>query len=380
MNFLKSAAQKVLRYFPVVAKLLQIVVQSTNAHEYKWILDQAGTGTFSSEEYNKMMSVVKQTFPDMNLTELQMVGCGTIGCVFRYKDLALKVKIPEIVERITRDVDSLIFFAWWFDVLTFNLIRLHRRVKTFRATIHEQYDFELERVNCEIFTYNLVEYGYKHIRVPKVHEELCTKDLIVFDFIEGQPLSRNKTSLQNIRASKDFMEELTKLCVYNITTFDIFHLDMHMGNLMFDGQFLYVIDFGMCMPKLAHKQMIFLGRMIRYLFKRDALKLARTLAQEYFFDPACTVCVVTNDEIRKEFEYHVTRELHLNYDEPCDVILRKLFEVGASLSRKYDTFGTLDMGLVEIGATQTLGNLIALDVNLSEFERVAYETTKKQEL
>jgi predicted unusual protein kinase regulating ubiquinone biosynthesis (AarF/ABC1/UbiB family) len=380
MNFLKFVAQKILRYFPVVTKLLQIVVQTANAHEYKWILDQVGTGTFSPDEYKKMVSVIKSRFPDMNPVELHMIGCGTIGCVFKYKDLALKVKIPGIVERITRDVDTLIIFAWWFDVITFNFIRLHRRVKTFRATIHEQYDFELEQVNCEIFTCNLVEYGYKHIRVPKIHKELCTEDLLVFDLVEGQPLSRRPSSLQAVSSRKELMDEMTKLCVHNITTFDIFHLDMHMGNILFDGKFLYVIDFGMCIPKLAQKQMIFLGRMIRYVFKRDALKLARTLAQEYFLDHNCTISVITNDDIRKDFEYYVTRELHLNYDEPFDVILRKLFEVGANLSRKYDTFGTLDMGLVEIGATQTLGNLIALGVNLSEFERVAYETTRKQEL
>lgn len=377
MNVLK----KILRYFPVVTKLIQIVVQTTNLKKWKWVLDQVGTGTFSPEEIQEMVCVVQKSFPDAHPTELQMIGCGTIGCVFRYKDFALKVKIPGIVERITRDVKFLIVFAWWFDVCTLNFARLHRRVKTFRATIHDQYDFELERINCEIFSHNLVENKFQYVRVPKVHDHLCNEDMIVFDYIHGEPLSRSQEKISTISQNKDLTAEITKLCVLNITKFDVFHLDMHMGNIIFDKQDnkMYVIDFGMCMPKLAHKQMIFIGRMIRYAFKRDAIKLARTLAQEYFMDEKCTQSVISNETIRKDFEYYVTRELHLNYDESFDVLLRKLFEVGAKLSNKYDTFGTLDMGLVEIGATQTIGNLIALNVNLSEFERVALETTKKQE-
>jgi predicted unusual protein kinase regulating ubiquinone biosynthesis (AarF/ABC1/UbiB family) len=372
--------KKILRYFPVVTKLIQIVVQTTNLKDYKWVLDQVGMGTFSSDEYGEMVSVIQTKFPDLNPRELEVIGCGTIGCVFRYKDLALKVKIPGIVQKITRDVDSLIVFAWWFDVFTMNLTRLHRRVKTIRATIHEQYDFELERINCKLFERNLSERKFKYVRVPKVHDHLCNEDMIVFDYVRGEPLSRSLTSLDKISRNKDVIYEVTKLCVFNITAFDVFHLDMHMGNILFDGQILYVIDFGMCMPKLAQKQMIFIGRIIRYTFKRDAIKLARTLAQEYFIDQACTISVITNEDIRKDFEFHVTRELHLNYDEPFDVIMRKLFEVGAKISNKYDTFGTLDMCLVEIGATQTIGNLIALNVDLNEFERVVLENTRKQEL
>lgn len=378
-SFVKGVLQKVLRHFPVVTKLIQIFVQSTNSNRFKWVLDQVGTGTFSPEEFQQMVSVIQDKIPDVLPSELEIVGCGTIGCVFRYKDLALKVKIPGIVEKITRDVDSLIVFAWWFDVFTFNFGRLHRRVKTFRATIHEQYDFELERLNCEVFTHNLVEHGFQHIHVPRIHDELCSEDMIVFDYIHGQPLSRSGS---NVTLNPDIVDELIKLCVLNITKFDVFHLDMHMGNILFDSTSnqLYVIDFGMCMPKLAQKQMIFIGRMIRYVFKRDAIKLARTLAQEYFLDQACTICAISNEEIRKDFEYNVTRELHMHYDESFDVLIRKLFEVGTTLGRKYDTFGTLDMGLVEIGATQTIGNLIALNVDLNEFERVAVDSTRKQEL
>lgn len=390
MSFVKSILQKVLRHFPVVTKLIQIVVQSTNSNDFKWVLDQVVTASnFSSDEFQQMISVIQNKIPDVDPSKLEVVGCGTIGCVFRYKqradvDLALKVKIPGIVEKITRDVDSLIVFAWWFDVFTFNFVRLHRRVKTFRATIHEQYDFELERLNCEIFTHNLVENGFQHIHVPRIHDELCSEDMIVFDYIHGQPLSRSGSAIDVVSKNPDIVKELIKLCVLNITKFDVFHLDMHMGNILFDkdkeSNKLYVIDFGMCMPKLAQKQMIFIGRMIRYVFKRDAIKLARTLAQEYFLDKACTISAISNEEIRKDFEYNVTRELHMHYDESFDVLLRKLFEVGATLSRKYDTFGTLDMGLVEIGATQTIGNLIALNVDLNEFERVAVENTRKQEL
>lgn len=375
-----NVLKKILRYFPVVTKLIQIIVQTTNSKDFKWVLDEVGMGTFSSEEFGQMISVIQTKFPDVNQTDLQMVGCGTIGCVFRYKDLALKVKIPGIVQKITRDIDFLIVFAWWFDVFTMNFARLHRRVKTFRATIHEQYNFELERINCEVFTHNLVEYGFRHIRVPKIHDHLSSEDMIVFDYVCGEPLSRSIKSMDAVSQNQEMVLEISKLCVLNITKLDVFHLDMHMGNILFDGEYLYVIDFGMCMPKLAQKQMIFLGRVIRYTFKRDAIKLARTLAQEYFMDEKCTKSVISNEAIRKDFEFFVTRELHLHYDEPFDVLLRKLFEVGANLSRKYDTFGTLDMGLVEIGATQTVGNLIALNVNLNEFERIALENTKKQEL
>ena len=380
MNFVQNVLRHILRHFPVVTKLIQIVVQTTNSKDYKWVLDQVGTGTFRPEEFQQMVSVVQTKFPDVHPSELEVVGCGTIGCVFRFKNLALKVKIPGIVEKITRDVEGLIVFAWWFDVVTFNFARLHRRVKTFRATIHEQYDFELERLNCEIFTQNLIENGFKHIRTPRVHEELCCEDMIVFDYIHGEPLSRSQTLMKVVSQNKELMDEVIRLCVSNITQFDVFHLDMHMGNILFDQKNLYVIDFGMCMPKLAQKQMIFIGRMIRYVYKRDAIKLARTLAQEYFLDRACTIPAISNEVIRKDFEFHVAREMHMHYNESFDILLKKLFEVGAELSRKYDTFGTLDMGLVEIGATQTIGNLVALNVDLAEFERVAVETTRKQEL
>lgn len=367
--------QQIFRYFPVIAKMVQIVVQSIKYEPLQFILDDAGHFTEKEEQFMKRM--IENKFQrNIDDHELTVVGCGTIGRVYRFQDYAIKVKIPGIVERINNNLDWFVDAAWYLDVVTRNCFHIHRRLKTFKHTIKEQYDFRLELQNAKNYSIEIQKSKFKNIFVPKIYEDLSDDNMIVFEFVSGKTLSQISKDL----LTEESQTELARLVLHNIFKYNIFHLDMHSGNLMIDDQKrIYVIDFGMCIPKLKQRHILLILRIVQSLTTHDAIKVAREMSLEYYLDPACTIRCYDDPNIRLDFEYHMARELHNHFDAPFDKVLPRLFAVGTEMNRKYNTFGTLNMSLVEIGATQSVSNLTWLGIDFKNFVHEALVICNEQD-
>ncbi len=367
--------QQLFRRFPVIAKMLQIVVQTIKYEPLQFILNDAGH--FTDEEETIMKRMIEEKFKrNIDNDQLQVIGCGTIGRVYRFENYAIKVKIPGIIERINSDLSWFVDASWYVDVITRNSFHIHRRIKTFKQTIKEQYDFKLEVQNIKHYQSEIKKSKFKNIFVPKVFEEYSDDNMIVFEFISGTTLSKSSKD----QLSEETKIELSRLVLHNIFRYNLFHLDMHSGNIMIDDQKrIYVIDFGMCIPKLKQRHILLILRIVQSLATCDAIKVAREMSLEYFLDPNCTVRCYDNPDIRLDFEYHMARELHMHYHEPFDKLLPRLFAVGTEMNRKYNTFGTLNMSLVEIGATQSVSNLTWLGIDFKNFVEEALTISHEED-
>jgi ubiquinone biosynthesis protein len=113
-------------------------------------------------------------------------------------------------------------------------------VERFAAALRAQLDFELEARNNRRLAKNLA--GDPRVRVPDLHEALCTRRVLTMEFIDGikptdvkEATERKELALAGLR------------CIAQMVFLDGFvHADMHPGNLLLsrDGH-VVLIDLGL---------------------------------------------------------------------------------------------------------------------------------------
>ena len=347
------------RRIPAIVKVAQIVCQSL---EWKipFMFDNVGADTFSPEEESFMLECVRSQFGDhIQQSDLETIGCGTIGRVYRYNRYAIKVKIPGVLERMKRDLAWIEFVAGWVDWFTMYSFFFHRKIRTVHESICRQNEFALELQNGLAFAKQMETYGVdsKYIFVPIFYPKKCTENMIVMDYVQGTTVA----SLENPRGliTQPVREELHKFLVYNLALFPLCHADLHVGNLMLERHThrLAVIDFGMCTPKLQHSKICVLLRMLQAAHNHDAIALAKLTSLEYHLDNDRNKCINKFPDLYADFEYEMVRTIHNSFDKPDLHIVNDCFRAAAKWSLKRNVWGSRDMADVEVAAIVSLTNL-----------------------
>lgn len=359
-----------LRRIPAVVKVAQIVCQ-TLEFKIPFLFDNVGADTFSPDEEKWMLGCVRSKFGDhVNQTDLETIGCGTIGRVYRYNKYAIKVKIPGVLERIERDLAWIEYIAGWVDWITLYSYFLHRKIRTVHESICRQNNFVLELENGMHFATQFDTYGVdsKYIIVPTFYPQKCTENMIVMDYVEGVTLA----SLDNPRAhvTRAVREELHKFLVYNIALFPLCHADLHVGNLILERHThkLAVIDFGMCTPKLPTNKICLLLRLLQAAQKRDAVGIAKLIALEYHIENDKTKCIINVPDMYADFEYEIVRTVHILSFYKSDLhIVRDCFRSAANWSVTRNVWGSRDMAEIEIAAVVSLTNLLIIGLDPDVF-------------
>lgn len=156
--------------------------------------------------------------------------------------VAVKIQRPGIEERVERDLALLRIFANLTTISpTLRLLALPGAVERFGRAMEAQLDFRKEAENNLRFAKNLAD--LEGVEVPKLHPDLCTKRVLVMEFIEGVRATEPEKVGQNGR-------ELAMRGLDAILTMvfrDAFvHADLHPGNILLthDGR-VVLIDLGL---------------------------------------------------------------------------------------------------------------------------------------
>ncbi|MCT6809909.1 MAG: AarF/UbiB family protein, partial [Bifidobacterium sp.] len=215
------------------------------------------------------------------------LGSASLAQVHRARlvsgeDVAVKVQRPGIQETMAQDIDILRSMVKWASrfVRSTQVIDIRGVVEELWETFQSEVDFQQEAANLAEFKDFCDSYAY--IDCPKPYPELCTRHVVVMEYIDGISLSR---PAQLVAQGYDLKEIGTKLVdnyATQIMDRGFFHADPHPGNIIIRDGCIVLIDLGMVgrldkVTKSALKDMIFaVGREDSPALAQGLLRFAGT--------------------------------------------------------------------------------------------------------
>jgi ubiquinone biosynthesis protein len=205
------------------------------------------------------------------------VGQAHIATLHDGTDVVVKVRRPNVVEDMERDLEMIQNFA----------ARASRRSKTaarydvvgladeFVHTLRAQLDYLQEARNAERFTANFADEHW--VQIPRVYPDLTTSRVITLERIRGMKIT-DLTALEEAGLERNALAERTALIVAKMIFEDgFFHADPHPGNFFIEptGR-VGIIDFGM-VGTLDDRLREQLGRLLNGFLRQDPGRLADAL-------------------------------------------------------------------------------------------------------
>lgn len=190
--------------------------------------------------------------------------------------VALKIQRPRVQEIMAQDISimrSLARFAARF-MGDEHVIDLQSVVDELWQSFREETDFLVEARSLEEFRRNNADCAF--VDCPKPYPALCTRHLVVMDYVEGIPIDQGA---RLVREGYDLAEIGTKL-VDNYTSQMLddgfFHADPHPGNLVIRGGQIVYLDLGI-MGRLSSRDRDALTDMVVAVARGDSAQLAEGL-------------------------------------------------------------------------------------------------------
>ncbi|MFJ4283510.1 ABC1 kinase family protein [Streptomyces massasporeus] len=222
--------------------------------ELSTLQDQA-----SPEPWEAVQEVLREELgapPDEVFAEFEPkpLAAGSIAQVHRAvlhggEEVAVKVQRPGAREIVVDDLDILYRFAakleqhtdWGRTVGALTL------AEGFAVSLREELDFRIEARNTLSVAAAIEQSGGDAvIKVPRVHEELTGKRVLVTEWMEGAPLHSVSELLDERGLDRQALAKAMLECLLGqIMTSGVFHADPHPGNLLLlDDHRLGMLDFG----------------------------------------------------------------------------------------------------------------------------------------
>lgn len=287
--------QLILKHCPVLTKILQVYASQNK--DATFLSDVSGD-SFTKNEVDEMENAIVKTVYDwcgqtIERNDLEVIGCGSIGRVYRYDKVVFKVKIPGIVEKIHTNYFWLRPIFHVVDFLTNSEYHLIKRGTTFMENICKQYDFISEATNLQKYQKNLLKYNFQmeEICTPVVIPELCNNDVICMEYIEGTEMYKMNDLPLNV------VDTFLRFAFANTVLFERMHLDLHGGNILLrEDKQIVIIDFGMTQERLEKKYVMVFLNIIDAMIHQDVDRLATNFARTFFIDPENTKDVLTHSK------------------------------------------------------------------------------------
>jgi ubiquinone biosynthesis protein len=242
------------------------------------------------------------------------------------REVAVKVLRPGMLEVIEDDLTLLRALARWIERHSEDGRRLKLRevVAEFDTHLHDELDLVREAANASHLRRNMQ--GLELILVPEMVWELCTRDVIVMQRMNGIPVSQRQRLQQ---AGVD----IPKLARDGVTIFftqvfrdGFFHADMHPGNIQVSvepatfGRYI-ALDFGI-MGTLTESDKRYLAHNFIAFFRRDYKRVAELHLESGWVPPQTRVDELEG-AIRTVCEPHFDRPLK---DISLGQVLLRLFQ------------------------------------------------------
>ena len=330
IKFFEKCVNYTIHFFlkqnPVLTKILQIYASQNDSVKF---LSNVSGDTFTKNEIDQMENEINKVFKkkfkiDINRDELEVIGCGTIGRVYRYDSVVFKVQIPGIIEKIKYNYLWLHKLFVIIDFLTRYHYHLVCRTETLMYSIDKQYDF-IEEVKSSIqFQKDLENFNLsKYITTPIVLEDLCSESVICMEYINGIPLNKMKNLNDTIK------NEYSKLFFANIFLFNKMHIDLHGGNVLIrnnNSQQIVIIDFGMMQKRVQTKYLIIFINVLQSFVERDIEKWIHNVSLGLYNDKKLTKNINLNKDKKNKFACHVLEMYHKNDHKEFGDIIKEMYK------------------------------------------------------
>lgn len=190
--------------------------------------------------------------------------------------VAVKVQRPHVQEVMAKDISIMRSLARRLGgfIGADQFLDLQSVVDELWLSFREETDFLVEARNLEEFRRNNA--GCKFLDCPKPYPALCTRHVVVMDYIEGIPID---DTVELTAAGYDCAEIGEKLMDnYTAQMLDdgFFHADPHPGNLVVSGNKIVYMDLGI-MGRLSSGDRRCVSQMVEAVARRDSIELANGL-------------------------------------------------------------------------------------------------------
>ena len=233
--------------------------------------------------------------------------------VLNGKQVVLKVQRPDITDTAEVDIDIMHRIAQLAERYSpkIYLINPTGLVEEFSQQIKKELDFRLEAQNMRRFARNFS--GDETIHIPDVYLDLCAKQVITMEYLDGINISDTKRLIDEGYSLSLIAKRGAILTFKACFQHGFFHADPHPGNIIIlPGNVIGLVDFGM-MATLSLRDRERLAKLVYFIAVRDERHVARALnelmetediipAEE--LEPAMSAII-------KEYGDVPARELHL---------------------------------------------------------------------
>ncbi len=180
--------------------------------------------------------------------EVSPLAAASIGQVHRGRikstgeEVVLKIQYPGIRKAIDLDMKLIKTFLSMGKILPkkMNLDPIYGEI---RKVLLEEMDYEHEaKKHAEYITLMANVPGCS---VPKLYPEYCSSEVIVSEYVKGQPLSQVPELSQEERNALG--ATLFTLFLHEIFRGHLIQTDSHAGNYLYEDRKLTLVDFGACL-------------------------------------------------------------------------------------------------------------------------------------
>ncbi|MEL6687283.1 MAG: AarF/UbiB family protein [Pseudomonadota bacterium] len=189
--------------------------------------------------------------------------------------VAIKILRPNIVKRMTRDMDVIAQVANIAHAVIPYLRRLQPKafVAEARRAVMLELDLRLEAAAASEMSDIADATGL--FKVPAIHWELVDKNVLATDWVDGTPLSSPEILDLPLEDRQALATAVIQSFLASTFTYGIFHADMHEGNLFRspDGD-LVLLDFGI-LGRLGDEEIRFEIDTLYGFLQRDYYKIAQ---------------------------------------------------------------------------------------------------------
>lgn len=191
--------------------------------------------------------------------------------------VVIKILRPNIAQQIETDIEIMQFLAKQIqrNLPEFSGIDAPAIIDEFKYTIRRELDFNQEISHIERFQYNFKD--DPDIYVPGIYKELCSKHLIVIEYIEGHTLNDLLSNKNTGIEPKLIAKKGANFILKQIFSFGFFHADPHPGNiLVLSDSRICFIDFGMT-GSLPKKYRLLFADLILGFIRQDPVLIVKVL-------------------------------------------------------------------------------------------------------
>lgn len=205
------------------------------------------------------------------------------------EEVAIKIKRMDITKTLDKDMEQIrkLMHQYGEKFGLKNMVGGDRGLDLYISWIYQESDFENERANIKAYkefadSVNGKVINTKNIVVPKVYEELCTKNIIVMEHIASQTINQKYKDVATQELSKEDKEQIWKalnsyvqICLYALLNSEevLFHGDPHSGNVFIDEKGnIGFLDMGLIF-KITKEESKFIREFFFAIYNKDEEKI-----------------------------------------------------------------------------------------------------------